>query len=267
MPTPQEFVEQWPLYTKASILGFEPPKSITRMCEKCGKETTWSLRAADPVGYQTFAITCDTAGYTCVLCDDLSLLVIYRNSDWKETKSRGSYAHHTTFKIGQVPPQSIDIPNDLEKRLGATATYYKQALICLSQNFGIGAVAYMRRVVEEKTDELIDVVVELAQTYNADPKIVESLVQAKTRVRYEDKLQVASELIPEALRPGSVNPLGQLYTHLSVGVHGKTDDECVAIFDDLRADFEYVFRNLHVQAKERHEFSERVQSRAGKIRA
>lgn len=90
-------------HTKASILDFEPPKSITRMCEKCGKETTWSLRAADAVGYKTFAITCDTAGYTCVLCDDLSLLVIYRNSDWKQTKSGiAAYAHRTVFKIGHA---------------------------------------------------------------------------------------------------------------------------------------------------------------------
>jgi hypothetical protein len=125
-------------------------------------------------------------------------------------------------------------------------------------------MAYMRRVVEEKTEELIDVVVELARTYGVDSKIISSLEQAKKQVRYEDKLKVASELIPSALRPGDVNPLGQLYTHLSIGLHGKTDDECVAIFDDLKDDFEYIFRNLHVEAKERREFVERVQKRASR---
>jgi hypothetical protein len=120
------------------------------------------------------------------------------------------------------------------------------------------------RIVEEKTDELIDVVVELAQTYRLDQKTIESLRKAKEKVRYEDKLSVASELMPEALRPGGVDPVGQLYTHLSVGLHGKTDDECIAIFDDLKADFEYVFRNLHVQAQERREFTQRVQERAGR---
>jgi len=89
------------------------------------------------------------------------------------------------------------------------------------------------------------------------------LLEAKTRTSYKEKLEVASELIPAALRPGGVNPLGQLYQHTSIGLHGKTDDECVAIFDDLRADFEYVFRNLHNQAEERREFARRVQTRAG----
>ena len=80
--------------------------------------------------------------------------------------------------------------------------------------------------------------------------------------RFNQKLEVAAELIPTALRPGGVNPLGQLYKHASIGLHGKTDDECVAIFDDLRADFEYVFRNLHNQAQERREFARRVKQRA-----
>jgi len=61
-----------------------------------------------------------------------------------------------------------------------------------------------------------------------------------------------------------VNPLGQLYKHMSIGLHGKSDEECIAIFDDLKTDFEYVFRNLHLQAKERSEFARRVQLRAGR---
>jgi hypothetical protein len=174
------------------------------------------------------------------------------------------WVHHGVQKIGQLPPHSIDVPGDLAKRLGTTAKYYKEALLCRNHGLGIGAVAYMRRVVEEKTDELIDVVVDLARTYSANDEVVESLIKAKTQVRYEDKLHVASELMPDTLRPGGVNPLGQLYTHLSVGIHGKTDDECIAIVDDLKADFEYVFRNLHVQAEERRQFAQRVQGRAGK---
>jgi len=263
VPTPQEFIESWPLYTKADIAGFFPPESITRMCgnSDCKRETTWSrivntdaTAGGHPNAYIAFSYT----AYVCVLCRKQILLVLYRKLDYKDATSR------SVQKIGQVPPQSIGFPADLSERLGATADHYKKALVCRNTNYGIGAVAYMRRVVEEKTDELIDVVIELAQTYGVDTKTLESLIMAKEQVRYEDKLQVASELMPSALRPGGVNPVGQLYTHLSVGLHGKTDDECIAIFDDLKADFEYVFRNLHVQAQERREFAERVKNRAGK---
>jgi hypothetical protein len=235
----------------------------------CGKETTW--RRTETIECQiATSPKCffHAAGYTCVLCGANSLIVLYRNLDWSENPlskvTPKSWSYKAVQKIGQVPPQSIAIPADLSDRLGATAGHYKKALVCRTQNFGIGAMAYMRRVVEEKTEELIDVVVELARTYGVDSKIISSLEQAKKQVRYEDKLKVASELIPSALRPGDVNPLGQLYTHLSIGLHGKTDDECVAIFDDLKDDFEYIFRNLHVEAKERREFVERVQKRASR---
>jgi hypothetical protein len=125
-------------------------------------------------------------------------------------------------------------------------------------------MAYLRRVVDEKTDELIDVMAELSRTYNVDPKEIADLLNAKKEIRYEDKMKVAAELIPEAVKPGGVNPLAQIYKLTSVGLHGKTDDDCIAIFDDLKDDFEYVFRNLHLQAEERREFAKRVQERAGK---
>jgi len=275
-PTPQEFIEGWPLYTRADIVDFDAPKAISRKCNgDCKKETTWSLGnrslAKSGVGdHADFYVV----SYTCDLCGERTLTVMYRKLDWHRKPelapapvgyfSINEWQHGAVQKVGQIPPPSIAIPSELQKRLGPTAVYYKQGVLCRSQNLGIAAVAYMRRVIEEKTEELVDVVVELARTYGVEAKAIEGLLAAKKKVRYEEKLQVASEVIPEAMRPGGVNPIGQLYIHLSIGTHGKTDDECVAIFDDLRQDFEYVFRNLHAQAKERREFVQRVQSRAGK---
>jgi hypothetical protein len=266
VPTPQEFIETWPLYTRAEIQDFEPPSSITRMCRRCTKETTWSCLNADSVDVSNVdpSRTFRYAAYACVLCQKDSVLVVYQKLDWKQRPQSANYSYYAVKKIGQEPAQSVEIPADLSKRLGTTAEHYRKALISRNTNFGIGAVAYMRRVVEEKTDELIDVVVELARTYHVDENILTSLAKAKEQIRYEEKLKVASEVIPDVLRPGGVNPLGQLYEHLSIGVHDKADDECVLIFDDLKADFEYVFRNLYVQAREAREFAQRVKERARK---
>jgi hypothetical protein len=268
--TPHEFVESSPLYTRVELKDFTPPGSITRMCYQCGKETTW-LKSQDPArtNLVTFPrINFDAVGYSCGLCSKDSFAVVYQNLDLKEDPNSHfapkHWQHTAVHKIGQVPPQSIQIPTELSKRLGSSAGHYKKALVSRSQGYGIGAMAYLRRVVDEKTDELIDVMVDLAQTYNVGEKEIASLLGTKREVRYEDKLKVASDLVPEALKPVGVNPLGQLYKHTSVGLHGKTDDECIAMFDDLKADFEYIFRNLHLQAKERREFSQRVQERARK---
>jgi hypothetical protein len=276
MPTPQEFVENWPLYTRAEIVNFDVPKAISRNCEgECKKETTWSLRSESGVRCKVEPSTdFESASYMCDLCNERSLTVLYRKLDWLRRPElapapQGYYSinewqYNAVQKVGQIPALSVDLSSELQKRLGPAAIFYKEGLLCRSHNLGVGAVAYMRRVIEDETDELIDVVVGLAKTYNIEANVLQSLTDAKNQIRYEDKLHVASEAIPEALRPGGVNPLGQLYKHLSVGVHGKTDEECIAIFDDLRADFEFVFRNLQIEGAERAKFAERVKSRTSK---
>ena len=265
--TPQEFIQNAPLYTQIELENFAPPTSIMRMCGRkvCKRETTWQRNDTCSVTLQDVSpqISFKIVGYTCALCRNNSLAVIYELLNWSEdTKSRW---HHTAVrKVGQMPPQEISIPAELSDRLGTTDGHYKKALVSREAGYGIGAMAYLRRVVDEKTDELIDVVVELARTYNVDEKEIGEILAAKTQTRYEDKLNVAAQLIPAAIRPGGVNPLGQLYRLTSEGLHAKTDDECIVIFDDLKADFEYVFRNLHSQAEERRQFAKRVTNRAGK---
>jgi hypothetical protein len=269
--TPSAFVENAPLYTQVQIESFTPPQSITRHCERssCKKETTWSIgdRQSSTIKAAYTELSFRAVAYVCGLCRNNNLVIIYEMLNWSEdpkspTTPKGW--HHTAVrKIGQVPPDDIQVPTELVGRLGDTTSHYRKALTCRNANYGIGAMAYLRRVVDEKTDELIDVMAELSRTYNASEEEIQKLLAAKTQTRYDQKLQVASELIPAALRPGGVNPLGQLYKHTSIGLHGKSDDECVAIFDDLRADFEYIFRNLHNQAEERREFVKRVQQRAG----
>lgn len=266
--TTSQFIENAPLYTQVKIKNFEPPNSITRICEResCMRETTWligdTLRERAKAG--NTGLYFESAAYTCGLCRNSNLVVFYELLNWCEVPgSEGKSWNHTAVrKIGQVPPEDIQVPPELIGRLGNTAPHYKKALICRNASYGIGAMAYLRRVVDEKTDELIDVMAELSRTYNANDEEIQQLLDAKSQGRFNQKLEVAAELIPTALRPGGVNPLGQLYKHASIGLHGKTDDECVAIFDDLRADFEYVFRNLHNQAQERREFARRVKQRA-----
>jgi hypothetical protein len=243
------------------------------MCTRtpCKKETTW-LKVGDTLNaslkFTEPEISFKIVGYKCGLCQNNSFGVIYEMLNWvvdPKSHSIPKQWHHTAVrKIGQIPPQEIKISPELNDRLGTTASHYKKALICREQNYGIAAMAYLRRVVDEKTDDLIDVMADLSRTYNVSEKEITDLLNSKNEIRYEIKIKVAAELIPEAVRPGGVNPLGQLYKLTSLGLHDKNDEECIAIFDDLKADFEYVFRNLHLQADERREFVKRVQERAGK---
>jgi len=263
--TNQEFIENAPLYTRIPISSFIPPASIMRMCEnsKCKRETTWFkignlrtiLEGARP------DIDLQHVGYECGLCKGNSMGVVYELLEWSPG-GPSQYSYKAVRKIGQVPPASISVPPALTERLGTSAPYFRNALICRNSNFGIGAMSYLRRVVDEQTDNLIDVMADLSRTFSVPEEDIEKLLAAKNEVQYKEKLSVAAELIPVALRPGGVNPLGQLYKHTSIGLHNKTDEECIVIFDDLRLDFEYIFTNLHLQAEERRQFVNRMIKRA-----
>jgi hypothetical protein len=264
--TPQEFIENAPLYTRIDISDFSPPASITRMCkdDKCKKETTWletgevrtTIKGTRP------QVDVQYVAYQCGLCGSRSLGVIYELLNWSSGNGM-NWSHKAVRKVGQVPPQEIAIPAELTDRLGFTAGHYRKALLCREQNYGIAAMAYLRRVVDEQTDNLIEVMADLSRTYGVAEETITALLAAKNEGQYKTKLESAAELIPDAVKPGGVNPFGQLYKHTSIGLHSKTDEECIAIFDDLKADFEYVFRNLHLQAEERRQFARRVQARAG----
>jgi hypothetical protein len=263
--TSREFIETAPLYTRVAISNFQPPDSIMRMCDSknCRKETTWKTGGK----FNTPERDISGVSYRCGLCGQKSVTIFYQMLDQKEHPGIGGLtpSYHSTEavrKVGQVPAQEIEISPELSARLGDMADHYKKALICRSQNYGIGAMAYLRRVVDEKTDDLINVMIELSEAAGVDAKDIARLQAAKSEARYEDKLRVASELIPQAIKSGGVNPLGQLYKHTSIGLHNKTDGQCVAIFDDLRADFEFVFRNLHVQVEEQRQYSKRIQEHA-----
>lgn len=267
--TSQEFIENAPLYTRVEIQSFTPPESVTRMCmdKRCRRETTWTKMATgrNILKGGTPEIQIEYVSYMCVLCRCSNFAVMYELLNWSENPRASNHWRHTAVrKVGQMPPLDITIPPDLSDRLGTTADHYRKALICRGSSYGIAAMAYLRRVVDEKTDELIDTMAELSRGFNVDETTINELLNAKSETQYLNKLKVAADLIPNAVRPGGVNPLGQLYKHTSIGLHGKTDDECVAIFDDLKADFEYVFRNLHTRAEEQREFAKRVQERAGR---
>jgi hypothetical protein len=132
------------------------------------------------------------------------------------------------------------------------AVLYKNALICRNQNFGIGALAYMRRVVENKTNELIEVIALQAASYGISPADVDKIRAAKDeKIPYDQRLRLASEAIPNSLKPDGANPMAALYELLSVGLHARKDKECLAIADEIRDVFEYVFSRLRAEIEDR----------------
>jgi hypothetical protein len=274
--TPEEFITRWPLYTPATVDRFYAPSRVSFHCDgACRKETTW-LRMEDS---QYISLQGIPGGgfkyipYLCGLCNKNYLVIFYHELEHEQRPGRPSQFGPPTKvtvttkvqKIGQYPAQSIDVPKGLEKNLGPNAiSLYKKGLVNRNSGYGLGAVTYIRRVVEDKTDELIEVAAKLAESHNVDAAIVKKIRDAATeRTTYDQKLRIAATVLPDALIIDGVNPLAELYGLVSEGVHELTEEQCIAVADETTSVFEFIFTNLRATTKARHDFVDKVKKWAG----
>jgi hypothetical protein len=263
--TAEDFVTKWPLYTPFDFHEYKSPDRISFHCPRCSKETTWAISFRREERFLFFI------EYHCTLCGGADLSVVYRTSRRVPKVYNTPSGQETIYlsaqveKVGQFPPLSIDIPKSLEKNLGPEATsLYKRALINRNEGYGLGAVTYIRRVVEDKTDELIEVVAQLAETHNIDPSIVAKIRAVKNeRATYEEKLKIAATVLPDSLVVDGANPLGVLYALVSQGVHDLSEKQCIDIADETKSVFEFTFTHLRAETKVRHDFVDKVKKLAG----
>jgi hypothetical protein len=269
--TPEEFLTKAPLYVVARVDDFHAPNQISFECDgDCAKETTW-YKAYGPatVGqeregeWQIPDYAIKSVAYKCFRCNKRSLTVIYREME-KEKRGSPSVASVLVgvMKLGQYPEPSVALPKALEKNLGKdAAVLYRKGLVSRNSGFGLAAAVYMRRVVEDKTNELIEVAAQLAESHNVDAVTVAEMratANSTEYTPYEDKLKIAATVFPDSLKVGSMNPLKTLYNLVSKGIHGLNESECIEIADQTTDVFDFIFTNLRAEVTDRKAFAEKV---------
>src|SRR5205823_3425555 len=129
--------------------------------------------------------------------------------------------------------------------------YYRKALTCRNSNFGIGALAYLRRVVEDEMNRLLELTVDVAKTSSGlNAEKLSRMKQVRNNKRFDDKVEFAATILPPHLRPGGHNPFDILHDLPSEGIHALSEAECIEIFDRIRHTFEHLFKNLTFNSEE-----------------
>lgn len=149
-------------------------------------------------------------------------------------------------KYGQFPPPSDRISNQLGRRLGDEhQAFYETAIRLRNHGAGIGAMAYLRRVVEDTARELVAIVADEAGR-EGDKVDSEEIRRVSEGRDIGAMIDLAKRVLPTRLLAdaGAHNPLERLHRLASVGIHGRTDEECVAEFDECRVVFEFFFEEL-----------------------
>jgi hypothetical protein len=240
-----KFLETYPLYKKFHAdIGYvylhDIPKPPIRMyCKTCDCLQTFNMSNNYDDNY-SFGEQCSgkviRVIYLCTACRKYEYFFLIQFADGYVTK------------VGQYPPWDITPDKNLVELLGEHKDYYKKGLICESQGYGIGAYAYYRRIVETIIDSLLDSIGELIAE-GEKRQYLEALKKTKETIVAQEKIELVKDLLPEILRPDGMNPLGQLHSTLSEGLHAKTDDECLEIAGSIR-DILVFLVNQILQTKE-----------------
>lgn len=147
-------------------------------------------------------------------------------------------------KVGQSPAWSVATPPEIAVTLqGQSLEFYRRGVLCMSQGFGLGAVAYFRRVVEDATNTILGLVEEAARL-EGNTAALAAIAEAKTSRRADEKLKQIADALPPSLRVGGHNPLSILHDAYSRGVHAEADSECEAIALRFRASLDFALGGI-----------------------
>ncbi len=245
-------LQSWPLYRMLEYTGADGvivvPQSLTLYCPNCRLDSFWETTIYSSENHKEGF---NEKEFRCKNCDYGP--VRYYFLWYLNNKTKGS----NFCKVGQYPALEERVSEPLEKALaGDDLKMYKNALRMRNFNLGIAAVAYLRRVVENRMNDMLDILHEAAVVHNLPKEVLDRVGEAKTEKRFSVKVDYAGDLLPANLRiQGNPNPMAILHELASAGIHEQSDEECVDVFDACRATFEYVFSKMKIDIDEARSYA------------
>ena len=216
------------------------PKEVRMYCDnqKCKALQWWKAYSHEVPFGGTFI---REKVYTCNNC---GVSKQYYLIIWQERADFNIF-----LKVGQYPALSIEPSPEIEKAFSKEdADLYKKGLIEFQFGHGIGCVSYFRRVLENKINDLLDLIAATLRNEGGTGRKVEKTIKqieaVKKSRRVAARIKFASKVLPARLKPGGQNPFDKLYDLLSAGLHGETDEQCLKVLADAKFRFEYLFKNL-----------------------
>jgi hypothetical protein len=243
----KEFLEEYPLLRKYKMkvpatLRELSSTAIKMYCSNCHSAQTYNKVNLYWEDYEVQNVQSNNcivrAIYCCASCK-MDSYTFYIKID-----SELNYVQ----KVGQNPPWEIKMDKGLEKSLYGHASTFKKGLVCESQNYGIGAFAYYRRIVEEVIDELLTSIADIIQD-NEKEKYLRALEETKKTRVAQEKIDLVKDLLPAILRPDGLNPLAVLHSKLSEGLHAESDEECLEVAHSIREIMTFLINQV-IKSKE-----------------
>lgn len=217
-----------------------PPDTVRMRCEseECRREGPFDRQGGD---YPWVVGNTREVTYACRTCRETIVTVFLLGSQG------GNANEAEVHLVGRVPRPAAYVEDELARALRTREHdlyLYTQALTERADGQGIGAMTYMRRVIENEMNALLDL---LITNLGAFPDRIEQLRAAQAlqgEFSFSDKARVADTVLPAEFFPGKQNPFSLLHSLCSDGVHNLDDVESSDRFDEANAVFQLLFLRL-----------------------
>jgi len=260
-----ELLARWPLYRRLKFKNdtlHDYPEIIRAHCPIClgdrnFDQFSWegmksTRRVQGPFGPEQLTSARGALRTLSYLCPDCKRHWVSYVVHWDQRLEGDA---NIIQKCGQYPEPETIIDPDLQKSIPKEdVVLLKKAITSRNFNYGLASVAYLRRVVENQIEPLIQ---RLLNNSEGDSKDLKTRIEkARTDKGFRGLLDLAGKVLPDYLKPGGTNPLVPLHKLASEGVHNLPEDECIQIFDESIVVFSFVFRELHRHQAEVKLFAE-----------
>jgi len=162
-------------------------------------------------------------------------------------------------KVGAHPEIKITPDSVVTKYFTReTNTYYYKGLNALNQNFGIGAFAYFRRIIEKELINLITDIKSLPDSHSAE--IEKLLVKHNQNPKISTIYENVFEHLPNSLKSLGDNPIKLLYNQTSEGLHSLTEEECLQKANSILQLLNFVIKKINEERSEIKSLRETIKS-------
>jgi hypothetical protein len=191
--------------------------------------------------------------YTCRNCAEYTKTIAIGIEYEPHTKL------HKAYKYGELPPYGPMTPAKTMNFMGRDWDMYFQGRRSEFQGFGIGALSYYRRIVENKKDDIIDMIINVVKKVNPEStQLLTELLQAKKQTQFSKAIESIKQLLPTNLLINGHNPLTLLHDAMSDGVHNLGDAECLESSVAIRTILEKFIEQIHYALKEEKEVRDAI---------
>lgn len=189
--------------------------------------------------------------YKCAVCEVESCFYLLELDLFRD-------GVHRVRKIGQFPPVSIALDPDVVKYLDEEETgLLQKGRIAELQGYGIGSLAYYRRVVVSVTEKLLQDLRE-ALVIDELEENVKRLDAVLENHRESDRLKHAAALLPGRMRPGNVNPFALLFGGISAAMKTMGEEDALKRAKEMAESLTTVIRTLSSATTESRRYADAI---------